>query len=91
MRVAIRIADDYLLDAQSNDRAPMDSLIANAKSAGYTEKEVRFEVMDDEAVAVRIKAQNGPPPKSTLQLLVDYVAAQPDAPDELKQWATKKG
>lgn len=59
MRVCIRKTDGKILEAQSNDDAPMDSLRDNViKMRGYSENDVEFTILDDAEVARRIEAQN---------------------------------
>ena len=58
MRVCIRKSDGNILEAQSNDKAPMDSLIQNAIANGYSEKEIEFKILSDDEVDLKIKRQN---------------------------------
>lgn len=58
MRVSIRKSDGKILEAQSNDDAPMDALINNAKSQGYQLEDIEFTVLNDSEVEQRIKEQN---------------------------------
>lgn len=59
MRVAIRKSDGKILEAQSNDDAPMDALRDNVINVrGYTEDDVEFTLLDEDEVKRRIEAQN---------------------------------
>lgn len=59
MRVAIRKSDGKILEAQSNDDAPMDALHENViKVRGYAESDVEFTLLDDDEVNRIIEAQN---------------------------------
>lgn len=59
MRAAIRKSDGKILEAQSNDDAPMDALRDNViKMRGYAESDVEFTLLPDDEVARRIEAQN---------------------------------
>ena len=90
MRVALH-KDGRLLEAQSGDGASMDALKRNIQASGFTLDEAEFIVMPDADVARLIEKQNAdiPKPKSVTQIIVDYLADKPDAPDELKAHATK--
>lgn len=59
MRVAIRKADGKILEAQSNDEAPMNALYHNViEIRGYDPEKVEFTLMDEAEVMNRIEAQN---------------------------------
>jgi hypothetical protein len=58
MRVCIRKSDGRILEAQSNDAAPMDSLMANARGQSYADDEVEFVLLSDAEVGALISAQD---------------------------------
>lgn len=59
MRVAIRKFDGKILEAQSNDDAPMDALVDNVINVrGYKESDVEFKILPESEVEERILSQN---------------------------------
>lgn len=71
MRVARRISDGRILEAQSNDAASMDSLKKNNGEEG-----IEFLVMDDAAVREAIAAQQPAPEKGALEKRLDDLEAK---------------
>lgn len=55
--------------------------------AGYAEEELPDDHPQVLAFAAR---QSAPPPRSVIDMLIDYVAAKPDAPQEIRDEATKR-
>lgn len=80
MRVALRISDGKILEAQSNDAAPMDALVTNViETRGYKPEDVEFKIMPDAEVDAAIKAQNKarlPQPGPTLEERVAALEAK---------------
>ena len=58
MRVCIRIEDQRILEAQSNDDAPLDALFSNALAAGFMLSEVLIQVVPDADFAEMAMSQN---------------------------------
>jgi hypothetical protein len=48
MRVCIETSTGKLIEAQSGDQAPLDTLLANALAAGYAAEAVEVKVVDEE-------------------------------------------
>lgn len=93
MRVCIRLSDGKILEAQSNDRAPMDALIKNVIDVrGYGPDQVEFKIMAEADVYAAIEAQNLariPKPVDKLQIVIDELASKPGAGQAVKDLATK--
>jgi len=67
MRVCIESATGRLIEAQSNDDAPLDALIANALSAGYTADTIDARVVDDATYQLLLNPPAPPPTLSDLK------------------------
>lgn len=74
MRVCTVIATGRIIEAQSNDAAGFESLLANALAAGYTAEQVAFSVMSEAAVTEAIRLQDTRYPRTLASIYADLQA-----------------
>lgn len=88
MRVSIDKTTGLLIEAQSNDAADLQVLVDNAIAAGYPSDNVETKVVNDADYQALLQALPQPvSAPSQLDMVIAYIATQPNAPAALVQAA----